>query len=270
MPIGIITGSGTYALPDFQDGEQVRLDTPWGEAEVARGSFGGTEVLHVSRHGAGHRRLSSGVNHRANIWALRELGASAVVGCTACGAVDPSLPLGSLVIFDDLHFLSNRLPSGELCTFFVADGDPARAHWILHGGPFSEALRSALEGAAAAAGLGHRDRGTYGHVDGPRFNTPAEIAQLAACGVSAVSQTGGPETVLCGELGLPFALAGFVTDYANEVVPGEPTPVATLSELMGASTKVFAALLRGALPLIEADPPTPAGTIYRIGSESGS
>jgi purine nucleoside phosphorylase len=107
-------------------------------------------------------------------------------------------------------------------------------------------------------------------VDGPRFNTPAEIAQLAACGVSAVSQTGGPETVLCGEAGLPFALVGFVTDYANEVVPGEPTPVSTLSELMGRSTTIFAALLRGAVPRIEADPPTPAGTVYRIGSEAGS
>jgi purine nucleoside phosphorylase len=270
MPIGIITGSGTQALPDFEGGEQVAVDTPWGRARVARGSFGGVDVLHVSRHGAGHPRLSSGVNHRANIFALRQLGASAVIGCTACGAVDASLPLGSLVIFDDLHFIANRLPSGELCTFFVAEGDPARAHWILHGGPYSEGLRSALEGAAAAAGLGHRGHGTYGHVDGPRFNTPAEIAQLAACGVSAVSQTGGPETVLCGEAGLPFALVGFVTDYANEVVPGEPTPVSTLSELMGRSTTIFAALLRGAVPRIEADPPTPAGTVYRIGSEAGS
>ncbi len=94
--------------------------------------------------------------------------------------------------------------------------------------------------AAGAAGHGARDGGAYGHVDGPRFNTPAEIAQLAGCGVVAVSQTGGPETVLCGELELPFALIGFVTDYANEVVPGEPTPVAKLIELMGASPAVFA------------------------------
>ena len=89
-----------------------------------------------------------------------------------------------------------------------------------------------------------RDGGAYGHVDGPRFNTPTEIAQLAACGVVAVSQTGGPETVLCGELELPYGLIGFVTDYANEVRPGEPTPVATLIELMGSSTAVFADVAR--------------------------
>ena len=62
-----------------------------------------------------------------------------------------------------------------------------------------------------------RDGGCYGHVDGPRFNTRAEIRGLAACGVTAVSQTAGPETVLCGEAELPYALLGFLTDYANGV-----------------------------------------------------
>jgi 5'-methylthioadenosine phosphorylase len=204
------------------------------------------------------------VAHRANIWALRELGARVVVGCTACGAVDPTVPLGSLIVFDDLHFITNRLPDGSLCTFFTEPGDPARGHWILHGGPFSAGVRAALVRAAAAAGHDVRDGGTYGYVDGPRFNTPTEIAQLAACGVTAVSQTGGPETVLCGELELPFALLGFATDYANEVVPGEPTPVATLIELMGRSSSVFADVLALALPVLDAEPPTPSGTVYRF------
>jgi purine nucleoside phosphorylase len=188
-----------------------------------------------------------------------------VIGCTACGVVDPTIELGSLIVFDDLHFISNRLPDGSLCTFFAEPGDPARAHWILHGGPYSPELRVGL--VAAAAGTGHpcRDGGVYGHVDGPRFNTPAEIAQLAGCGVTAVSQTGGPETVLCGELALPYALIGFATDYANEVVPGEPTPVATLIELMGKSSLVFADVLAAALPEIAASPPVAAGTVYGFG-----
>jgi 5'-methylthioadenosine phosphorylase len=105
----------------------------------------------------------------------------------------------------------------------------------------------------------------YGHVDGPRFNTPAEIAQLAGCGVTAVSQTGGPETVLCGELALPYALIGFATDYANEVVPGEPTPVSTLIELMGKSSSVFADVLAGALPEVLTAKPDAAGTVYGFG-----
>ncbi len=266
MSLGIVTGSGTHALPGFEDGEAVSVSTPYGDVQLTRGRFGGIEAVHLSRHGEGHVRLSNHVTHRANVWALKELGASAVIGCTACGAADPSLELGSLVVFDDLHFPSNRMPDGSLCTFFTEPGDPDRAHWILHGGPFSPELRAALIASAGEAGHPARDGGTYGYVDGPRFNTPSEIAQLAACGVVAVSQTAGPETVLCGELELPYALIGFVTDYANEVTPGDPTPVGKLIELMGRSTAIFADVLRGTLGRVAAGAPSAAGTVYRFGS----
>ena len=264
MAVGIITGSGTYALPGFDHGEAIAVETGWGTVDVTRGEYAGAVVLHVSRHGPGHARLSSAVNHRANIWALRELGAQAVIGCTACGAVDPTLELGALVVFEDLHFISNRLPDGSLCTFSVEPGDPQRGHWILHGSPFSAAVRSALVEAAAESGHRARDGGIYGHVDGPRFNTPTEIAQLASCGVSAVSQTGGPETVLCGEIGLAYGLIGFVTDYANEVMPGATTPVSLLIELMGESPAVFADVIAAAVPRLDREPPAPAGTMYRF------
>jgi purine nucleoside phosphorylase len=264
MPIGIITGSGTHALPGFSDAEAVTIQTPYGAGTITRGRYGGVDALHVSRHGAGHVRLSNHVTHRVNVWALKELGATAVIGCTACGALDAMLELGSLVVFDDLHFSSNRLPDGTLCTFFIEPGDARRGHWILHGGPFSPMIREALLAAAADGGHVARDGGAYGHVDGPRFNTPAEIAQLAACGVVAVSQTGGPEAVLCGEVELPYGLIGFVTDYANEVRPGEPTPVAKLIELMGASTTIFADVLRRAVVALEETPPAAAGTVYRF------
>ncbi len=264
MAIAVITGSGTHALPGFEHAEVETVETPFGSVAISRGKFAGVELLHVSRHGPGHVRLSNHVEHRANIWALHELGTSAVIGCTACGAVDASLELGSLVVFDDLHFISNRLPDGSLCTFHVQPGDPERGHWTLHGGPFSDGVRRALVDGAAEAGHGARDGGTYGHVDGPRFNTPTEIAQLAACGVTAVSQTAGPETVLCGELGLPFGLLGFVTDYANEVVPGATTPASKMVELMGQSPAVFADVIAAAVPVLDRAPPAPAGTMYRI------
>jgi len=263
--VAIITGSGTHALPGFTDASVEPVNTPFGAVEVTRGRFAGSEALHVSRHGAGHVRLSHQVPHRADVWALHELGAEAVVGCTVCGAVDPALELGTLLVFDDLWFPSNRLPDGSLCTFFLRERDPRRGHWVLHGGPFSADVRAALVAGAGDAGRLARDGGTYGHVDGPRFNTPAEIAGLAACGVSAVSQTGGPETVLCGELELPFALLGYVTDHANEVRRGETTPVAVLREMMAASTATFAAVLAAAVRRLQAlGTCVPAGTMYRF------
>jgi 5'-methylthioadenosine phosphorylase len=264
MSLGIITGSGTHALPGFDAGEPLSVDTPYGVVAVTTGEYGGVDALHLSRHGQGHIRLSNQVTHRANIWALKEMGAEAVVACTACGAVDPTLALGELVVFDDMHFLSNRLPDGTLCTFFDQPGHADRAHWILHGGPYSDDVRGALLAAARDSGHAVRDGGTYGHVDGPRFNTPAEIAQLARSGVVAVSQTAGPEAVLCGELEVPFGLIGFVTDYANEVRPGEPTPVSTLIELMGTSTSIFGDVLRRALAKLAESRPRAPGTVYRF------
>src|SRR5947207_13312556 len=197
MRIGIVTGSGTYALPGF-DGEARDVETRFGSARVSLGTFAGTEVLHVARHGEGHARLSSAVTHQANISALKDLGADAILAVTVCGATDPTVELGSLVVFDDLHFLANRLPDGSVCTWHTEPGRPGRGHWI-YDRPFSPPLRHALLEGARAAGHEVRDGGCYGHVDGPRFNTRTEIRMLQQAGVTAVSQTAGPEAVLCGE-----------------------------------------------------------------------
>jgi purine nucleoside phosphorylase len=262
MAIGIITGSGTYALPGFEGSGPEPVATPWGDALVSRGRFAGTDVLHVSRHEEGHRRLSNHVTHRANIAALAQLGAAGVIAVTVCGAVDPGLELGAPVCFDDLHFLANRFADGSLCTFHMEPGEERRGHWIFEG-PYSPALRRAVLDGAAAAGVPMRDGGCYGHVDGPRFNTAAEIRTLAAAGVTAVSQTAGPETVLAGEAELPFALIGYPTDWANGV-QAEPTPVDALMAMIRRSTDVFAAVLAEAVPRAAAAELAPPGTILRF------
>jgi purine nucleoside phosphorylase len=262
MRIGIITGSGTYALPDFEDAAPVEVETEFGSAAVTEGRFAGVDVLHVSRHLKGHERLSHQVTHQANIAALRDRGADAILAVTVCGAVDPSLPLGSLVVFDDLHFLANRLPDGSICTLHTEPGRAGRGHWIFES-PFSAPLREALLAGARDAGLEARDGGCYGHVDGPRFNTKAEIRGLAAAGVTAVSQTAGPETVLAGEAGIPFALLGYATDYANGV-QDVATPVKELVRLIGASPESFAATLSAAVPRIAGAHLEPVGTYFRF------
>jgi 5'-methylthioadenosine phosphorylase len=261
MRIGIITGSGTYALPALEAGTPAEVATPFGPARVTEGRIGGTEVLHVARHGDGHQRLSSHVTHQANIAALRELGAGAIVAVTVCGALDPDLELGTLLVFDDLHFLANRLPDGSLCTLHTEPGAPGRGHWIFDR-PYAEPLRAALLGAAGEVGQSVRDGGCYGHVDGPRFNTRTEIRALMHAGVTAVSQTAGPETVLAGEAKIPYALLGYATDYANGVKPEDPTPVEELVRLIGASTDTFARVLGAALPRLEGARIDPVGTHF--------
>ena len=261
MRIGIITGSGTYALPDFDGGRPREVATRYGRVPVTEGTFAGAEVLHVSRHRDGHALLSSSVTHQANISALREEGAEAILAVTVCGAADPSVALGSLIVFDDLFFPANRLPDGSICTLHTEPGAPGRGHWIFEA-PYAPALRAVLLEGARQAGRPARDGGTYGHVDGPRFNTKAELRWLMGCGVTAVSQTAGPETVLAGEAGLPYALLGYATDYANGVKPEDPTPVSKLVELIEASTDTFARTLGAALPLLAGTEVEPIGTHF--------
>lgn len=257
MLIGIITGSGTYALPGFDAARAQEVRTEFGSVAITSGTLGTADVLHVSRHLPGHPRLSNHVTHQANIAALRDAGVDAILAVTVCGAVDASVQLGSLVVFDDLHFLSNRLPDGSLCTLHTAPGRPGRAHWV-YGSPFSPELRTALLEGAQAHGHDVRDGGCYGHVDGPRFNTAAEIRSLAAAGVTAVSQTGGPETVLAGEAGVPYALLGYATDYANGVQE-EDTTVDELMRLIEASKAVLATTLTAAVERLGGEEIPPVG-----------
>jgi purine nucleoside phosphorylase len=258
VTIAIITGSGSYALPALESDPPRSHETPFGPALVSHGQLNGHELLHISRHEPGHRRLSNHVTHQANIWALRDAAADAVLAVTVCGAVDPTLELGTLIAFDDVFFPGNRLPDGSLCTLHTQPGAAGRAHWVFDR-PFAEPLRQALLSGARGAGAPVREGGCYGHVDGPRFNTRSEIRSLAAAGVTAVSQTAGPETVLAGEAGLPYALLGFATDYANGV-QRQPTPVAELLRLIEASATAFSTALTLALAALPSAPIEPTGT----------
>jgi len=261
-PIGLITGTGLYELDGLEERTVQDVATPYGVVAVTRGLLAGVSVAHVPRHGAGHARLSHQVTPRANVAAIAAAGARALISTTVCGAVDPSLELGQLIVFGDLHFPSNRLADGSLCTLFTGPEIPGRGHWIYES-PFGERVRAGLVEGTRAAGLTVRDGGVYGHVDGPRLNTVSEISQLAAAGIAAVSQTGGPETVLAGEARLPFALMGFVTDHANGVM-AELTPAETLARLFGESAGVFQRALQAALPLVADDPGAPAGIIFTL------
>lgn len=239
MRLGIIGGTnasvGEVAL------EVAEVVTAYGRCVLETGRIAGTEVAFVRRHGAGHERLSSAVTHRANIRALADLGADAIIATTVCGIIDPAISLGTAMLFDELYFPDNRLPDGSPCTFFDKPGDPDRGHLIAPA-PFSPGLRAQVLAAAGRTGVAVHDGGTYVHALGPRFNTRAEIAHFAACGGTAVSQTAGPEAVLAAELRIPYCLLGFGVDYANGVA-AEPTPAEVLGTNIARSRDVFASVL---------------------------
>jgi len=269
VKLGIISGSGSHTWPGLLDPCEQVVTTGHGDVEVTLGRLGSRdagveveiEVVHVSRHGPGHARLPHQVTHRANLAALLASEVDAVVSLTVCGAVDEGIPLGSLVVFDDLHFPLNRLPDGSACTWYAEPADPRRGHWIA-AFPFCQPLRAALVAAGTAEGLPVVDGGCYGHVEGPRFNTRSEVRQLTALGVAAVSQTAGPEVVLAGEAELPLALVGYLTDRANGV--GAPEPVEALLARMAASPAAFAALVARSVPELRGLDLAAPGVVYRF------
>ena len=260
IDIGIITGSGIYRLAGDPDLHLV--DTRFGEAEVAVLQVGPWRVGAISRHGMDHHHLPHTVPHQANLTALRELGARAVLATTAVGVVDPDIPLGRPILFDDLFFPDNLLADGTACTIFTEPGDPERAH-LIRDEPFAPHLRRKLELAADNLGLEVTVGGVYAHTNGPRFESKSEIRWLNSVGVTAVSQTCGPEVVLAGELELPHALVGFPVNYATGVAG--PESEQELSHLLALSAKTLTRLvLRAAEVLEEQDLIYDHGFLYRI------
>lgn len=260
IDVGIITGSGIYELPGGQEPRVVQ--TRFGETEVAVLSYGPWTVGGVARHGRGHHHLPHTIPHRANLAALKRLGARAVLATTAVGAVDPDVPLGRPILFDDLFFPENRLPNGEPCSIFTEPGDPERGH-LIQSEPFSPSLRRKMELAAADLEIGAVAGGVYGHVNGPRFNTGAELRWLRAAGVTAISQTCGPEAVLAGELELPYGLAGFPVNYATGAA--EPEPKEDLDHLLALSAKVLPRLVLHTVEMLEErDLGFEHGYVYRV------
>lgn len=249
---GLITGSGFYDL-DAEIFESQQVSTDYGNVRVDIYDFAGKRVGHIARHGRNHDKLPNMINHRANVRALSKLGAKLIIGTTVCGITKPKIDLGKLLLFTDLYYPDNRLPDGEVCTFYTEPGDAKRGHYLF-GSPFH--LRTIQD----ISGLDTISNVTYGYVNGPRFNSQSEIRMISQY-CDAISQTAGPECVLAGELEIPYVLLGFGVDYANGVAE-EPTPVDVLNSNMEKSTTVFAESIETILKNM--DSPEFEGFIYRF------
>jgi len=260
--IGIITGSGLYGLSGLERAESTIVDTPYGKTGISSGLLAGNEIAFVARHGDNHEYLPNTVNYRSNIYALKEAGARAIVATSVMGVLDRSLDLARAILFDDLYFPENRLPGGELCTFFTEPGQPGRGHYMF-GSPFSSTMRQVAMEVARSIGAPIVEGGVYGHVHGPRFNSRVEIGRLQSLGVTAISQTCGPETVLAGELEIPYLLIGFGVDYANGV-SDEPTPIDVLDGNLNLSAQIMPRLLQGITARLSDRPIPFEGFVYRF------
>jgi 5'-methylthioadenosine phosphorylase len=255
IDLAIISGSGFYDFPGLEDQEEKTIETSFGSTLVWVGHASHRRIAFIARHGSRHSLLPNMINYRANLLALKKLDVRAIVATTICGVLDASLPLAKPVVFADLYFPDNRLPNGEICSIFSEEDASDRGHFIFEE-PFSDGLRQQLIDASQDP----LKDAVYAHVNGPRFNSKAEIRALQSH-ATFVSQTAGPEVVLAGELEIPLALLGFGVDYANGV-SDVPTPVEVLRLNLINSKGVFLTILE---KLIEDfKEPRYTGFIYRF------
>jgi 5'-methylthioadenosine phosphorylase len=250
MAIGIIGGTGLYALDWVGETEQVRANTPYGEATCFRAVVADREVFFLPRHGVDHATPPHRINYRANIRALQELGATVVFASSACGSLTRSLPPGRLALPDQFLDFTKLRPT----TFF--DGAEGSAIHVDVTEPYCPRLRAALADLAKANGVELADRATYVCAEGPRFETPAEIRFYANAGGELVGMTGVPECTLAREAELCYATVSVVTNFAAGLSDSRLTH-GEVVEVMGAQLGALSLLLQQALSLpdLEGDCP---------------
>ncbi len=203
--VGIFGGSGFYNFLD--DVEEVAIDTPYGapSARIRMGEIEGRQVAFMPRHGDAHTLPPHRINYRANVWAMKQVGVTRMIGPSACGALKAELEPGTFVLCD--QFVDRT--RGREDTFY--DG-PQTTH-VSAADPYCADLRGTLADAARRLGIPVVEGGTVVVIQGPRFSTRAESRWFARAGWDVVNMTQYPEAWLARELELCYANISLVTDY---------------------------------------------------------
>ena len=205
--IGIIGGSGLYAMPGFEVEEEVRLQTPFGDPSDAFivGQLEGVAVAFLSRHGRGHRNSPSELNFRANIYGMKQLGIERIISLSAVGSLkEEHKPLDFVIprqFFDRTR--------GRISTFF---GDGIVAH-ISFADPVCPELSSFVHDKAGEIGIQSKLGGTYLCMEGPAFSTRAESNVYRSWGMDVIGMTNLQEAKLAREAELCYTTVAMVTDY---------------------------------------------------------
>jgi len=206
--IAIIGGTGFYEFDGVSCPEQINVDTPFGEPSdgIVRSRLGEVPFLFLPRHGKGHRLMPSEINSRANIWALKSLGATKILSVSAVGSLRESLHPGDLVLSDQYFDWTRGKREG---TFF---GNGVVAH-VSTARPVCASFADSVGVSAARLGISVHRGGTYACVEGPRLGTRAESFFLRGAGCDLVGMTNVPEVFLAREARLCYAAVGIVTDW---------------------------------------------------------
>ncbi len=243
VELGIIAGSGIYAMQGFHIKEEREIVTPFGEPSDRYRivEIEGIVTAFLNRHGPSHIIPPHMINYRANIWGFKELGVERIISISAVGGIADNMNPGDIVLPDQIIDIT----SGRSSTFY--DG-PEVVH-IDFTEPYCLEMRDAIIKAGLKAGVLLIDKGTYICTNGPRLESRAEIKAYRALGAHVVGMTGMPEACLSRELGLCFAGLSVITNYAAGIGKARLTTTEVLETMRG-STSRLKSLLKEACLLI--------------------
>ncbi len=205
--IGIIGGSGLYAIDGLEAAEWREIPSPWGAPSDALlfGRLGAVNLVFLPRHGRGHRISPADINARANIDALKRAGCTDILAISSIGSLQEQHEPGRFVVVD--QFIDRTV--GRASSFF---GTGMVAH-VSMAEPVCPRLSAIAADAVAAAGGKVTSGVTYVAMEGPQFSTRAESLLYRQWGADVIGMTALPEAKLAREAELPYALIGMVTDY---------------------------------------------------------
>lgn len=244
IKIGIIGGTGVYDPSILENIRQVETKTPYGAVCYKVGDFAGKSIAFIPRHGSKHSIAPHLINYRANIWAMKKIGVSNILATAAVGSLHLPMKLGDFVLVDQfIDFTKNRV------TTFHEGGTRGVVHVDLTN-PYCFNLRDKLLLAAQESGITVHAHGTYVCTEGPRFETPAEIAMFAKFGGHVVGMTNVPEVVLAREAEMCYSTIGMVTNFAAGISKA-PLTYGEVIEIMNQNTEKLKTLLMNTIQLID-------------------
>ena len=241
IKIAIIGGTGVYDPNMLTDIQEEKVVTPYGEIKVKTGGYQGKRVAFMPRHGADHSVAPHLINYRANIWGLKMLGVKNIFATAAVGSLNLEMKPKDFVFVDQfLDFTKNRpLTFAEKKVLHLDMTEPYCAR-----------LRLVMEEAATKLGLSYHKVGTYVTMEGPRFETSAEIRMLSQLGGDIVGMTSVPEVVLAREAEMCYATIAMVTNFGAGI---SQTPLThqEVTDVMAENANNFRALVMEAIAAVD-------------------
>jgi len=209
LKIGIIGGSGLDDPDLIEDYSIVDIHNHWGHPSsvLKTGKIHDIDIVMLSRHGSKHAISPSGVNYRANIWALKDLGVTHIIATTACGSLREEINRGDIVILDQMIDFTRHRQT----TFFENFVDGA-VHTQM-ADPFNKHIREKLIDCCRDMNIRHHEKATVITIEGPRFSTRAESFMFRQWGADVINMSTGPECILANEANIPYGCIAISTDY---------------------------------------------------------